>query len=221
MLCRSQVVLGMHVLEVPNQAFLELEIDDAVLLSSDSSCSRNACFGSFESGIPRTWTWCTEQCPSWRHHSLHPAADLRLLMSCDILANARRMHSPLKWKTGFGYVHSICLSRYCMNWMLFLIKSNVIASNSAWCKHGQMPIVVKCGSCSFPPPNTMEVDTWLSVASAQLGFFAAFLQLFRYRECSNWCNSAGDGNQHGPTLYLSDKKKIIQIHAANLEIFKE
>ena len=60
-----------------------------------------------------------------------------------------------------------------------------------------------------------------SVATVWFGFFSVFRRLFCYRECSNRHNNTSNDGKHCPTLYLSDKKRFIQIHAANLEILKE
>ena len=60
-----------------------------------------------------------------------------------------------------------------------------------------------------------------SVAIVQFGFCSVFRQLFRYRECSNRYENTSNDGKHCPTLYLLDKKRFIEIHAANLEILKE
>ena len=60
-----------------------------------------------------------------------------------------------------------------------------------------------------------------SVATVRFGFFSVFHRLFRCRECSNRYDNINNDVKHCPTSYLLDKKRFIQIHAANLEILKE
>ena len=52
-------------------------------------------------------------------------------------------------------------------------------------------------------------------------FFSVFHRPFHCRECSNRYDNTINNGKHCPTSYLADKKRFIQIHAANLEILKE